>query len=222
MYVGMTRGRHSNHTYVATHTTTAEQHEPQFPQTMQGVLETVLEQDGIERSAHEIMRNQLDWTSSTKQPSKPPPPSSPPYAEPNTEVDVPTTIRQAVTQSSLNNANDLAAVLHARIEPQIAQRADWLAKDVESGREPWQRTIVELVDRPGESSQIFRDVAAYRELYRVRSLEVLGSPPAPDAHAQLRQHARLSTALEQDPPQELRTVPDAHLATDFETSRDYV
>ncbi|NUR97930.1 MAG: relaxase domain-containing protein [Kribbellaceae bacterium] len=52
MYVGMTRGRHHNRAYIATHTTTAEMHEPQFPQTMQDILEAVLEQDGIERSAH--------------------------------------------------------------------------------------------------------------------------------------------------------------------------
>ncbi|MFI5696470.1 MobF family relaxase [Kribbella sp. NPDC051586] len=64
MYVGMTRGRDSNRAYVATHTSTADMHEPQFPQTMQDVLEAVLEQDGIERSAHEVMR-----TNSTRLPA---------------------------------------------------------------------------------------------------------------------------------------------------------
>lgn len=152
MYVGMTRGRDSNRAYVATHTTSAEMHEPQFPQTMQDVLEAVLGNDGIERSAHEIMRNELDAATrldrlvpihehlcqlDAREPYRPAIAnsgldqvdqaalkSSPAFgpllaalrhAE-HLGLDVRTTLRQAVTQSSLTNANDLASVLHARVE----------------------------------------------------------------------------------------------------------
>jgi len=273
MYVGMTRGRHSNRAYVATHTTTAEQHEPQFPQTMQDVLETVLEQDGIERSAHEIMRQQLDnatrldrlvpihehlcqldareryrpaITHSGLDPVDQATLQSSPAFGPlvtalrraeHLGLDVPTTMRLAVTRSSLNNANDLASVLHTRIEriisraerraripsppviaglvtpatyvtnpdykaalqeieTQIALRADWLAEDAAAGRERWQRTIIDSIESPSERRPTLRGLAAYRELYRVRGSEVLGLPPAPDAHTQRRHYAHLCKALD--------------------------
>ncbi|MGW6196997.1 MobF family relaxase [Kribbella sp. NPDC055110] len=159
MYVGMTRGRHSNRAYVATHTTTAEMHEPQFPQTMQDVLESVLEQDGIERSAHEIMRTELDNATrlnrlvpihehlcqlDAREHYRPaitnsgldsvdqaallsssafgPLITALRRAE-HLGLDVPTTLRQAVTQSSLTNAKDLASVLHARVERIISRAA---------------------------------------------------------------------------------------------------
>jgi ATP-dependent exoDNAse (exonuclease V) alpha subunit len=48
LYVGMTRGRHSNRAYVVTHETATEMHEPMVKQAMQDVLETVLDQEGIE------------------------------------------------------------------------------------------------------------------------------------------------------------------------------
>ena len=60
MYVGMTRGRHTNNAYVATHQTTPDLHEPHPEQTMQDVLETVLNDPGVEQSAHEVMRQELD------------------------------------------------------------------------------------------------------------------------------------------------------------------
>ncbi|TDX04032.1 MobF family relaxase [Kribbella sp. VKM Ac-2566] len=60
MYVGMTRGRHTNTAYVATHETTSDLHEPHPEQTMQDVLEAVLNDPGVERSAHEVMRQELD------------------------------------------------------------------------------------------------------------------------------------------------------------------
>ena len=60
MYVGMTRGRHSNHAYVATHATATDMHEPTFEQTMQDILEAVLNDPGVELSAHEAMRQELD------------------------------------------------------------------------------------------------------------------------------------------------------------------
>jgi hypothetical protein len=152
-------------------------------------------------------------------------------------LDVPTTLRQAVTQSSLNNANDLAPVLHARIErlitraerlprrtpppliagmvtpathvtnpaykaavqeieSQIALRADWLAEDATAGREPWQQTLIDSIDSPTERRQTLLGFAAYRELYRVEGSDVLGPPPAPDAHAQRRQYAHLCKTLD--------------------------
>jgi hypothetical protein len=60
LYVGMTRGRHANHAYVATHQTASDLHEPHPEQTMQGVLEAVFNDPGVEQSAHEIMRQELD------------------------------------------------------------------------------------------------------------------------------------------------------------------
>ncbi|TCO37617.1 conjugative relaxase-like TrwC/TraI family protein [Kribbella antiqua] len=60
IYVGMTRGRHTNRAYVATHQTTSDMHEPHPEQTMQDVLEAVLQDPGTEQSAHEVMRQELD------------------------------------------------------------------------------------------------------------------------------------------------------------------
>ncbi len=60
LYVGLTRGRHSNHAYIATHQPTPDLHDPHFEQTMQDVLEAVVTNPGVERSAHEVMRQELD------------------------------------------------------------------------------------------------------------------------------------------------------------------
>ncbi|WP_344215564.1 hypothetical protein [Kribbella sancticallisti] len=60
MYVGMTRGHTSNRAYVATHQTNSDLHEPHPEQTMQDVLEAVLNDTGVEQSAHEVMRQELD------------------------------------------------------------------------------------------------------------------------------------------------------------------
>ncbi|MBB6566686.1 relaxase domain-containing protein [Kribbella sandramycini] len=60
LYVGLTRGRHSNHAYIATHQPTPDVHEPHYEQTMQDVLEAVLTNPGVELSAHEVLRQQLD------------------------------------------------------------------------------------------------------------------------------------------------------------------
>jgi conjugative relaxase-like TrwC/TraI family protein len=60
MYVGMTRGRHTNTAYVATYQSTSDLHEPHSEQSMQDVLEAVLNDPGVEQSAHEVMRQELD------------------------------------------------------------------------------------------------------------------------------------------------------------------
>jgi hypothetical protein len=60
MYVGMTRGRDANNAYVASHQGTSDLHEPHSEQTMQDVLEAVLNDPGVEQSAHEVMRQELD------------------------------------------------------------------------------------------------------------------------------------------------------------------
>ncbi|MER7245819.1 MobF family relaxase [Kribbella sp. NPDC000426] len=60
MYVGMTRGRDANNAYIATHQTSSDLHEPHAEQTMQDVLEDVLNDPGVEQSAHEVMRQELD------------------------------------------------------------------------------------------------------------------------------------------------------------------
>lgn len=60
MYVGMTRGRHTNNAYIATHQASSDLHEPHPEQTMQDVLEAVLNDPGVEQSAHEVMRQELN------------------------------------------------------------------------------------------------------------------------------------------------------------------
>ncbi|MFI6678740.1 MobF family relaxase [Kribbella sp. NPDC050470] len=60
MYVGMTRGRNTNNAYVATHPSASDLHEPHPEQTMEDVLEAVLNDPGVEQSAHEVMRQELD------------------------------------------------------------------------------------------------------------------------------------------------------------------
>ncbi|GAB3934114.1 hypothetical protein GCM10029976_042600 [Kribbella albertanoniae] len=60
LYVGLTRGRHSNHAYIATHQPTPDLHEPHHEQTMQDVLEAIITNPGVELSAHEVMRQELD------------------------------------------------------------------------------------------------------------------------------------------------------------------
>ena len=159
MYVGMTRGRDSNHAYVVTHNSPTEMHEPPFPQTMQDVLEGILENDGIERSAHEIMRDQLDaatrldrlvpihehlcqldareryrdaiTNSGLDNVDQAALQASPAFGALIAELrraehaglDAAATLHRAVNQSSLDNANDLAAVLHARVD-RLATRAE--------------------------------------------------------------------------------------------------
>jgi conjugative relaxase-like TrwC/TraI family protein len=274
MYVGMTRGRHSNRAYVATHTSTAEQHEPQFPQTMQDVLETVLEQDGIERSAHEIMRKELDTatrldrlvpihehlcqldareryrpaiTNSGLDPVDQAALQSTPAFGPlitalrraeHLGLDVPTTLRQAVTQSSLTNASDLASVLRSRIErlitraerrarstqrlliaglvtpsthvanptykaalqeieSQISQRAHWLAEQAASNNEPWYEVFADSMSQlTALSRSVIVDIAAYRELYQIHSLDPIGTLP-PNNYLQRRSHSRLLVLLKE-------------------------
>ncbi|NUR96914.1 MAG: hypothetical protein HOV67_16835 [Kribbellaceae bacterium] len=243
-------------------------HEPQFPQTMQDILEAVLEQDGIERSAHETMRTKLDdatrldrlvpihehlcqldareryrpaITNSGLDPiDQAALQSSPAFGALITALrraelvglDVSTTLRQVVTQSSLTNANDIASVLHARverlitragrrrrktsapliaglispsfdvsnptykaalqeIESQITQRADWLAERAASTNEPWYRLLTNSALEPTEQRhQLIRHIAAYRELYQVRSLDPIG-PSSSEDHTRLRHQNRL-------------------------------
>lgn len=69
LYVAMTRGRHSNHAYLATDEThlEAHQHTHDFHDgqlTARSILTGVLEHEGAERSAHEtIITEQDTWTS---------------------------------------------------------------------------------------------------------------------------------------------------------------
>ena len=60
LYVGMTRGRDANNAYIATHEPEGDLHEPRMTQSHYEVLQDVLERDGVERSAHEVMRSELD------------------------------------------------------------------------------------------------------------------------------------------------------------------
>jgi len=152
MYVGMTRGRHTNNAYVATHQSTTDMHEPHPEQTMQDVLEAVLQNPGVEQSAHDVMRQELDnatrldrlvpihehlcqldahtryhqaiTTSGLDPTDQAALQASPAYgalitalrrAE-SANLNIPQLLHQAVNQAPLTNANDLAAVLHTRIE----------------------------------------------------------------------------------------------------------
>ncbi|GAA1719341.1 MobF family relaxase [Kribbella yunnanensis] len=158
LYVGLTRGRHSNHAYIATHQPTPDLHEPHPEQTMQDVLETVITNPGVELSAHEIMRQELDnatrldrlipihehlcqldartrfsnavTSSGLDATSQADLLSSPGcgalvtklrHAE-SLGLTMPDLLRQAAGQSSIADAHDLAAVLHARVE-RLLQRS---------------------------------------------------------------------------------------------------
>ncbi|GAA3537527.1 MobF family relaxase [Kribbella ginsengisoli] len=152
LYVGMTRGRHSNHAYVATHQSTTDLHEPRIEQTMQDVLEAILENPGVELSAHEVMRQELDnatrldrlipihehlcqldarnrfapaiSASGLDRVDLAALEASTAYGPLVTALrraetaglDVTEVLQRAVQQSSLNNAADIAAVLHTRVE----------------------------------------------------------------------------------------------------------
>lgn len=152
LYVGMTRGRDSNRAYVATHRSTTELHEPHPEQTMQAILEAILENPGVELSAHEVMRQELDnatrldrlvpihehlcqldarnrfapaiSTSGLDTADLTGLKASSAYGPLITALrraetaglDVTQVLHRAVQQSSLNNATDIAAVLHARVE----------------------------------------------------------------------------------------------------------
>jgi hypothetical protein len=157
LYVGMTRGRDTNNAYIATHQSTSDMHEPHPEQTMQDVLEAVLRAPGVEQSAHEVLRQELDnatrlnrlvpiydhlcqldartryreaiTTSGLDPIDQAALQASPAYgaliaefrqAE-SAELNIPSLLRQAVNQSPLTNANDLAAVLHDRVERLISR-----------------------------------------------------------------------------------------------------
>ncbi|GAB2615036.1 MobF family relaxase [Kribbella endophytica] len=159
LYVGMTRGRTTNRAYIATHEPAGDLHEPQTPESMYEVLATVLEQEGIEKSAHETMQAELDNATnlsqlvpihehlcqiaagqryrttidtSTLDPSaRAELRASPAYgpllaalrrAE-SAGLDPKTTFHKAVNQATLDDARDLAAVLHARVE-RLVSRTD--------------------------------------------------------------------------------------------------
>lgn len=157
LYVGMTRGRHSNHAYIATRQPVSETHESRPEQTMQDVLEAILKDPGVELSAHEVMRQQLDnatrldrlvpihehlcqldartryrtaiTTSGLDPTDQAALQASPAYGPliaalrrgENAGLDVPNTLRRAVNQSALANADDVAAVLHSRVERLITR-----------------------------------------------------------------------------------------------------
>jgi hypothetical protein len=159
VYVGMTRARQSNRAYVVTHETATEMHEPMVKQTTQDVLETVLDQEGTERSAHEAMREELDNATrldrlvpihehlcqiaaaqryETAIDSSGLDPADRAELQASSAygpllaalrrgegagLDVSQMLLRAVSQSSLNNAKDLAAVVHARVE-RIVSRSE--------------------------------------------------------------------------------------------------
>nr|WP_238356302.1 MobF family relaxase [Kribbella italica] len=152
LYVGMTRGRKANNAYIATHEPAGDLHEPQTRESMYEVLATVLEQEGIEKSAHETMQGELDNATNLRQlvpihehlcqiaagqRYRATIDSSALDASARAELrassaygpllaalrraeaaglDPKTTFHKAVTQANLDNARDLAAVLHARVE----------------------------------------------------------------------------------------------------------
>ncbi len=157
LYVGMTRGREANNAYVATHQPAGDLHEPQTPEHMYEVLATVLDQEGIEKSAHETMQGELDNatnlgqlvpihehlcqiaagqryratidTSALDAGARAELRASAAYgpllaalrrAE-AAGLDPNATFHKAVTQANLDNARDLAAVLHARVERQLSR-----------------------------------------------------------------------------------------------------
>ncbi|MGW1341358.1 MobF family relaxase [Kribbella sp. NPDC002412] len=152
IYVGMTRGRETNRAYVATHQTTSDLHEPHADQTMQDVLGAVLNDPGVEQSAHEVMRQELDngtrldrlipihehlcqldakkryqpaIAASALDPAdqaalQASPAYGPLIAElrraENAGLNITDLLLHAVNQSPLATANDVAAVIHHRVQ----------------------------------------------------------------------------------------------------------
>ncbi|WP_165556026.1 MobF family relaxase [Kribbella pittospori] len=273
LYVGLTRGRHTNQAYVTTHQTTSDLHEPHAEQSIQDVLEAVLNDPGTEQSAHEVLRQELDNAtrldrlipihehlcqldarrrfaaavdaSGLDSADRAAVQASPAYgalvgelrrAE-NAGLEVPDLLRSAVNQSSLTSANDLAAVIHTRLErlvtrstrrtdqrpstiagllipstyvsdpllvaplreleSRIAQRADWLAENIERERPPWRHDLLQLLQHQSaqERATFVRQVAVYRERFNVRGHTPLGDPPPASASAQLTHYSRLRSAL---------------------------
>lgn len=152
LYVGMTRGRHTNHAYIATHQTATDLHQPHPEQTMQDLLEAILHNPGVEQAAHEVLRQELDNTSrldrlipihehlcqqdartryheaathsglsASDQTALE---ASPAYgalvaelrSAESIDLSAAQLLRQAINQSPLHSAVDLAAVLHTRVE----------------------------------------------------------------------------------------------------------
>lgn len=152
LYVGMTRGRESNRAYIATHQSTTDLHEPHPEQTVQDVLDAILENPGVELSAHEVMRRELDnatrldrlipihehlcqidarrrfastiAASGLDRADLAALEASTAYGPLITALrraetaglDITEVLRRTVHQSSLTNASDIGAVLHARVE----------------------------------------------------------------------------------------------------------
>ena len=113
IYVGLTRGRHSNRAYVATHQPTPDLHEPHFEQTMQDVLEAVLDNPGVELSAHEVMRDELDKATRLDR--------LVPIHEHLCQLDARTRYQPAITNSGLDPADQAALQSSPAYGPFIAE-----------------------------------------------------------------------------------------------------
>ncbi|HEY3558873.1 MAG TPA: MobF family relaxase [Kribbella sp.] len=293
MYVGMTRGRDTNTAYVATHQSTSDLHEPHPEQTMQDVLEAVLDDSGVEQSAHEVMRRELDNASrldrlipiyehlcqldsrnryraaiassgltNTDQATLK---TSRAYgalvaelrrAE-ATGLKAPEVLRRAVAQAPLDDANDLAAVLHSRVERlvgrsvnrsgyspdliaglvtpatsvtdptliaplrelevQIIHRADHLAESATG--EAWQMALAHCIPSANAAfADLVRDVASYRELYKVRGPAILGSQPSQLAVRQGIHYSYLAKRIAQasTTPSQRQQTPAATISTEID------
>jgi hypothetical protein len=268
MYVGMTRGRDANNAYVATHQATWDLHQPHPEQTMQDVLEGVLEDPGVEQSAHEVMRKELDdaarldrlvpiheylcqleartrYRSAIAASGLDPSDQAAVQASPvygaliaelrraeSVNLSVADLLHRAVTQADLTAARDVAAVLHSRVErlvtraevrtghrptmiaglvipatrasdptllpalreleSQITARADWLVHEADTERPRWYDA---LITAGPETDHIVRDIAAYRERYKIRGDRILGTAPLATEIRQCQHYARLHTQL---------------------------
>ncbi|MEV6267552.1 AAA family ATPase [Kribbella sp. NPDC051936] len=113
MYVGMTRGRDANNAYVATHQTATDLHEPHAEQTMQDVLEAVLQDPGVEQSAHEVMRQELDNATRLDRLI--------PIHEHLCQLDAKNRYRPAITTSGLDPADQAALQASPAYGPLIAE-----------------------------------------------------------------------------------------------------
>ncbi|MFG1626206.1 MobF family relaxase [Kribbella sp. NPDC049227] len=282
LYVGLTRGRDTNSAYVATHQATTDLHEPHPEQTMQDVLEAVLNDPGTEQSAHEVLGQELDnatrldrliplhehlcqldargrygnalATTGLDPTAQAALKASPAYgplvaalrrAE-GVNLSPSATLRRAVSQSSMNSAHDIAAVLHTRIgrfvaraerrapnrriliaglvrptdqlgdptlgaplreiEFQIVERANWLAARAIAEQEPWSETVLRaLVDAPEENRyDALQEIAAYRELYNVRTDTPLGPAPPTTVFNQQRHYSQIINHIRRLQPPDRR------------------
>ena len=79
------------------------------------------------------------------------------------------------------------------LESQIIDRANWLAEELLANPPAWYRNLRHVAGEPPdqELAELAREIAAYRERYRIHGHSILGDTPPTNADVRRHQHARL-------------------------------